>query len=154
MHDSNVGKPTHEAATICAPFTRSTRDHGTAWRDRVRSLRCGEQFSIMAFAQTSARLRSMSRSATLEIMRHVATRSGGTFDIGRQTRWSHVRQIRVQPAMRWRRLSDLFNSVEQGTLHARLAIVNKASRRPGGRSSQYAPGSRQDRLLAGASSVR
>jgi len=144
-----LAKPTHDSIgsenlrTVVQPEIVALHG-GSCW-----SVRCGEQFSIMAFAQMtcgeSLRGRSMSWSSTLEIMRHVWLREG-----------VHVRYWPTDEVVAERqiRLSDLFNFVEQCTLHARLAIVNKASRRPGGRSSQYAPGSRQDRLLAGASSAR
>ena len=84
----NVGRTLFSQVMDFVPWTSFDRIVTRYGGDvRVRSLRCGEQFRIMAFAQMTYResLRDIEAclGATLEVIRHGAARSGGTFDIGR-----------------------------------------------------------------------
>src|SRR5450631_1525801 len=68
---------------------------------RVRSLRCSEQFRVMAFAQMTYResLRDIEAclGAQPSKLRHGAARSGGTFDNGRCQRVARLAHMGRSP---------------------------------------------------------
>jgi Domain of unknown function (DUF4372) len=84
----NLGRTLFSQVMDFVPWTSFDRIVARYGGDvRVRSLRCSEQFRVVAFAQMTYResLRDIEAclGANLKIIRYGTARSGGAFDFGR-----------------------------------------------------------------------